>query len=174
MITESSLETICDNLVDIKHLENENIKRLEEDVCEYKSILEIIGYYHSNKEIKEKLEKKIIILRIYIIKYYDNLLRTKYVYHLKLLITDIDKTFAYKKGKDKYYTIRNTLIYFFKKELYNSFINNDHTIIEKNINNIIKYDATYDIYHNTISYMMKHCESFKKMMIDNYIDLVWI
>jgi predicted DNA-binding protein YlxM (UPF0122 family) len=169
-----SLETICDNLIDTQHLENENIKRLEEYVCEYKSLLELIGYYHCNNDIKEKLEKKIIILRIYIIKDYDNLLRTDYVYHLRLLISDIEKTASYKKGKHKYYSIRNLIIYNFKKELYDSFNNQNHEDIKKNITNIIKYDGIYDIYHDTISLLMKQYEPFKKIMINDYIDYIWI
>lgn len=169
-----SLEILCDNLIDMKHLENETIKRMEEDISEYKSILELIGYYHSNEDIREKLEKKIVMLRIYIINDYDEILRSDYVYHLRLLIADVDKTSYYKKGKHKYYSIRTLIIYNFRKELYDSFNNQNHDTIKKNIINIIKYDTIYDIYHDTISLLMKQYEPFQKMMINEYIEYIWI
>lgn len=169
-----SIFGICDSLIDTSHVKNENIKRMEEDICEYKAILELIGYYHLHNESKEKLESKIIMLRIHILKTYDELLRNEYVNHLRLLIADIEKTVSFKKGKDRYHSIRNIIIYNFRKELYNACNSADYNRLKKNIDNIVSMDPIYDLYYATISALMKEYHPFKKIMIENFIDKVWI
>lgn len=167
---------VCDNLIDKDSVLQNRKAFMQKSIDSYEQATVLLGYFSQLQDFKMELAQlnhKLTNHRKMILETYMDILPQDTI---KSLTMPSNKNKLYKKGINKFYKVKNYILYHYKQKLYTE-LESDH----KQINNIreivytiTRLDKHYDIYHELISELQKKNQVFDEIMRKHLTEFIYI
>lgn len=171
------LNAVGDTLIDHDVVHQNKTKFMIDSYESYTRANILLGYFSQLSDYQseyDQLMNKVSIYRRDILAKYKIILSTDHQEIFKQLLVLPQYTKWYNQGIAKYKKVRNYSIYYYRQNLLTSLedIQPNLSLIKKNIDTIILLDRYYDIYDETIDYLMKSSNKFDIIMRRHFSDCI--
>mgnify|MGYP003417860848 FL=1 len=166
----------CDNLIDNDSVLETRKAFMAKSIDSYEHATVLLGYFSQLQDFKMELAQlnyKLTNHRKKILETYIDLMSQETI---KSLTMPSNKNRLYQKGINKFYKVKNYILYHYKQKLYTE-LESEH----KQINNIreivytiTRLDKHYDIYTELITDLQKKNKSFDEIMRKHLTEFIYI
>lgn len=175
----NDLDAIGDSLVDQKILRQSKHRFMIESCESYKRANSLLGFFSELRDYQieyDRLLKKVLDYRNDILLRYKDILTSEYPELFKQLLASPEFTKWYTLGIHNYMKVKNYSTFYYRRKLYvvleDNCVNTQE--VKKIIDTIITLDRYYDIYEDTIDYIMKTSSKFDRIMKRHFSDCIHI
>lgn len=175
----NDLAAIGDSLIDQNQLKQSKHRFLVESYESYKRANSLLGYFSELRDYTAEYDRlfvRVLEHRNSILCRYKDVLTSEYPHMFKQLLVSPYFTKWYTQGIHKYKKVKNYSTYYYRRKLYVALEDDRVNVyeIKKIIDTIIALDKYYDIYEETIEYIMKTSSKFDKIMRKHFSDCIHI
>lgn len=167
---------VCDNLIDKDRVIETRKSFMLKSIESYEQATVLLGYFSQLQDFKMELAQlnyKLTNHRKKILETYIDIMSQETI---KSLTMPSNKNKLYQKGINKFYKVKNYILYHYKQKLYTE-LESEH----KQINNIreivytiTRLDKHYDIYNELITELQKKNKSFDEIMRKHLTEFIYI
>lgn len=167
---------VCDNLIDKDSVIETRKSFMSKSIESYEQATMLLGYFSQLQDFKMELAQlnhKLTNHRKKILETYIDIMSQETI---KSLTMPSNKNKLYQKGINKFYKVKNYILYHYKQKLYTE-LESEH----KQINNIreivytiTRLDKHYDIYNELITDLQKKNKTFDEIMRKHLTEFIYI
>lgn len=170
--------SIGDTLIDVEQVKQSKLRFFIEAYDSYKRANSLLGYFSEIKDCRPEYERLYITVndhrRTILLRYKDVMVSERPFIFKKILVLPT-YTKWYNEGISKYKKVRNYSVYYYRRKLYIELEEDAELLrIKKILDAIIALDKYYDIYNETVEYMMNTSLKFDEIMRMHFSDCIYI
>lgn len=175
----SNLSDIGDKLVDQEKVKESKHRFMLDAYESYKRANSLLGYFSQLRDYKKEYDRLLVKVNRHrsdiLIRYQDVLTEDHHHIFKQMLVSPVF-TKWYNQGINQYKKVKNYSLYYYRKKLFMA-LEEEHidlAQLKKVIDTIIALDKYYDIYDETIEYMMQTSSKFDQIMRRHFSDCIHI
>lgn len=175
----SDILAIGDTLVDHEKIRESKHRFMMDSFENYKRANSLLGYFSELRDYQDEYDRlslKVNKYRSELLLRYQDILTSRHPDIFKQILVSPTYTKWYSQGISKYKKVRNYSMYYYRRKIYIA-LEEDHldiTQIKKIVDTVIALDKYYDIYDETIEYIMKTSSKFDHIMRKYFSECIHI